>query len=452
MLISHCLQQGTERAQQAKGMNVVFVIGNTGAGKSTFINYLCGCEMVEKKRKDLGMKGGGKVIVVVGSAVATIGHETQKSATFLPVIAYDEKTNTVYCDCPGFLDNRGAEINIANAVNIRAMIAIAKSVRIAVLINHHSILGDRARGLQDMMRILATMFHTDASMQEHQASVLLGATRYPRDQELDDLRDEITDGPCGDAEVTKQLVARLFIYDALDRPFGEDSGLKRDALLAEIKGMPAITGATNIFKMVLTAEDDLELTKLCSAVSESTKDHLELKEWDKAAETAKRLLQLKPIDHPSVDRQLQQSQLCFERHFNQLKSECQDTISDENFEGVGQMIEELEAAMDAFEAAGLQSEQDQKANVEALRKQLDHRKQLVKARKEKELQRAKELQAARNDTKKMAQLYQAGKKQRKIDMQEAAERLKREQEERRQEVAEFKKQMKGLQANALYRT
>lgn len=44
------------------------------------------------------------------------------------------------------------------------------------------------------------------------------------------------------------------------------------------------------------------------------------------------------------------------------------------------------------------------------------------------------------------------KKQRKIDMQEAAERFKREQEERRQEVAEFKKQMKGLQANALYRT
>jgi hypothetical protein len=37
-------------------------------------------------------------------------------------------------------------------------------------------------------------------------------------------------------------------------------------------------------------------------------------------------------------------------------------------------------------------------------------------------------------------------------MQEAAERFKREQEERRQEVAEFKKQMKGLQANALYRT
>ena len=138
MLMSHCLQMGRERAQQAAGKNVVFVIGNTGAGKSTFINYMCGCKMVEKKRKDLCMKGVGKVIVVVGSAVTIIGHETQKSATFLPLLAYDEKTDTMYCDCPGFLDNRGAEINIANAVNIRAVISNAKSVKIAVLINYYS--------------------------------------------------------------------------------------------------------------------------------------------------------------------------------------------------------------------------------------------------------------------------------------------------------------------------
>jgi hypothetical protein len=71
------------------------------------------------------------------------------------LIADDEKTDTVYCDCPGFLDNRGAEINIANAVNIRAVISNAKSVKIAVLINYYSIKADRARGLQEMMRILA---------------------------------------------------------------------------------------------------------------------------------------------------------------------------------------------------------------------------------------------------------------------------------------------------------
>ena len=60
----------------------------------------------------------------------------------------------VYMDCPGFLDNRGPEINIANAVNTRAMISAAKSVRLLVLINFHTLEADRGRGLQDMVRIL----------------------------------------------------------------------------------------------------------------------------------------------------------------------------------------------------------------------------------------------------------------------------------------------------------
>jgi hypothetical protein len=134
-------------------------------------------------------------------------------------------------------------------------------------------------------------------------------------------------------------VARLFIYDALDREFENNSGLKRGELLAEMKGMPVITGAANIFKMVLTASDDLELTTLCTAVSERTQGHLQQKEWRKATECAKKLLQLKPIGHPSVDQQLQLSRLRFERHFGQLASECRDAISDERFDEAEQMIQ-----------------------------------------------------------------------------------------------------------------
>jgi energy-coupling factor transporter ATP-binding protein EcfA2 len=403
MLMSHCLLQGRERAQQAAGKNVVFVIGNTGAGKSTFINYMCGCEMVEKRRKDLGMKGMGKVIVAAGSAVAIIGHETQKSATFLPMIAYDEKTDTVYCDCPGFLDNRGAEINIANAVNIRATISNAKSVKIVTLINYYSISADRGRGLQETMRTLATMFGTEAAMLEHQSSVLLGVTRYPRMEELEDLRDEITDGPFGETEVTKQLVARLFVYDALDREFENDSGLKREALLAEMKSMPVITDAANIFKMVLTAQDDLELRTLCTAVSERTQGHLQQKEWRKATDCAKALLQLKPIGHPSVDQQLQLSRMRFERHFGQLSSDCLIAISDERFDEAERMIQELEEAVGEFKTAELVTEEQEVANVATLRQQLDGRKQGVETRR-------RDLEQARNDLKRMAELYAEEKK------------------------------------------
>lgn len=42
--------------------------------------------------------------------------------TFKPQLEYDKDLNFNYIDCPGFLDNRGAEINIANAINIKNIV------------------------------------------------------------------------------------------------------------------------------------------------------------------------------------------------------------------------------------------------------------------------------------------------------------------------------------------
>ena len=39
------MRYGKERAQRLQGREGVIVIGNTGAGKSTMVNYLAGCTM-----------------------------------------------------------------------------------------------------------------------------------------------------------------------------------------------------------------------------------------------------------------------------------------------------------------------------------------------------------------------------------------------------------------------
>ena len=62
--------------------------------------------MVVKSRKE-----GGSL-----EEIMPIGH-SKRSTTFMPQIESGPK-GVIYCDCPGFLDNRGKEINIANAVNI----------------------------------------------------------------------------------------------------------------------------------------------------------------------------------------------------------------------------------------------------------------------------------------------------------------------------------------------
>lgn len=106
-----CIKDGRAKARTSKGKELLMVIGNTGAGKSTFINYLFGCEL------EVVNEGNKRIVRVrAGSAVKEvmeIGH-TNQSKTFIPAQAYDEDTMLTCLDCPGFLDSRGAEINIAN--------------------------------------------------------------------------------------------------------------------------------------------------------------------------------------------------------------------------------------------------------------------------------------------------------------------------------------------------
>ena len=117
-LLMHCVQKGEENAKQIKDKEAIMVIGNTGSGKSTFLNYLLGCAMTRKDPEELGLTGLADIVIVSPDStlqeVTPIGH-SQISKTFMPQIVQDTQDPAIaYCDCPGFLDNRGPEINIAN--------------------------------------------------------------------------------------------------------------------------------------------------------------------------------------------------------------------------------------------------------------------------------------------------------------------------------------------------
>ena len=116
-----------------------------------------GCEFEDVELEE----GSGKFTVRVQPGteppeLMKIGH-TNMSMTFTPDVkpaAHAFGANTVYMDCPGFLDNRGAEINIANAINIKATLAVAASVRVIVLINDASLKADRGRGVRELAKML----------------------------------------------------------------------------------------------------------------------------------------------------------------------------------------------------------------------------------------------------------------------------------------------------------
>ena len=127
--------------------------------------------MVVPQRGKAGLEGKPRAVIVrvkPGSQhpfdaslehpeVMAIGH-SNKSATFVPSVEHDPNLQLTFVDCPGFLDNRGAEINIANAVNIKRTVAGARSVRVVVLINYSSLEADRGRGVKELVKILRDLF------------------------------------------------------------------------------------------------------------------------------------------------------------------------------------------------------------------------------------------------------------------------------------------------------
>lgn len=143
----------------------------------TVANIFQGCEMESVKLEGSGKKK--KIIRVKEDSaveeIMRIGH-TNKSATFVPDVVDGVIT---FCDCPGFLDNRGAEINISNAVNIKMALHAAASVRCVVVVNYFSLKADRGRGLNELTRILSDLFGEGGRLLQNADSILLGVSQVP---------------------------------------------------------------------------------------------------------------------------------------------------------------------------------------------------------------------------------------------------------------------------------
>ena len=353
-LLLYCLSYSQEHAQKSAGKDAVIVIGNTGAGKSTTVNYLVGCEMIEKSPRELGIKGISKLVVVKGTKdggkkdeVMRIGHE-KVSQTFVPEVTTDPDTGKTYIDCPGFLDNRGAEINIANAINVKTTISTANSVRMLILINFASLKADRGRGLTDMLKIAQDVMGGLDNLISNKESLLIGVTKTNSyDDGLDNLKDWLKDGTL---EVMNTLADRVFMFDPLEREelLAMDRW-DRSKILSEIGKLKPITNPVNMFSTVLTDEDQAHLTTMTSEMGKELTAALERREFAKAAECHKHLQMLDKIEHAEITRLLNTSNKLIEDHFEKALHATDSVIVSERFDEAADQLAAVQAASKHFE-------------------------------------------------------------------------------------------------------
>jgi TPR repeat protein/energy-coupling factor transporter ATP-binding protein EcfA2 len=131
--------------------DIILLLGNTGSGKSTLVNYLLHCSMKAYNNPKTNKK---YVIVAQGFERAKIGMKHSDSATLYPEI-FQSQEGHFYCDCPGFGDSRGLEYQICAPIAIKSAIHFARNVRALILvIDWPSVESNRANGLRKAFQAL----------------------------------------------------------------------------------------------------------------------------------------------------------------------------------------------------------------------------------------------------------------------------------------------------------
>ena len=347
-LLIDCISQGQIEAKKAHEKDVIIFIGNTGAGKSTMVNFLYGCEMQEQSAKELQLKLLEPVITVKGKELMPIGH-TKQSKTFMPQIENDAPNNFTYIDCPGFLDNRGPEINIANAVNIKNAIKEAKSVKVIILISYASLKADRSRGLNDMLKISSSLFGNSDNLVVNKGSILIGISNIPQHLDLETLKDFLIEDSPSEMEI---LAEKVFTFDPLERKL--EGGWSRTEIIENIKNLKTITTHRKIFSTVLTNEDEKKLMEIGGEISKKilsdlNKTNVGQDDFKSASYHLFYLQSLDIIEHPTVYRMIVKNRDLITKALREMATEVFYLSSFEKFEQAEKIIEVIKSSLDFFD-------------------------------------------------------------------------------------------------------
>lgn len=139
ILLNH-LEKHPALLDASKDKDIVVFLGNTGAGKSTLINYLSGKQLKVDKHRIVLEDPNDPSAMAIGSG--------PNSATFLPALIQTD--NLLLCDLPGFKDTRGTAQNLISACFIKRIIENASSVKFVFVAGIDQITSDRGSSFKDL--------------------------------------------------------------------------------------------------------------------------------------------------------------------------------------------------------------------------------------------------------------------------------------------------------------
>ncbi len=128
----------------------VLICGDTGAGKSTLLNYLAGVKGIcrqQKNSKDFIIEFENPIAVVSEKLIA----ETTTPKR------YEIADKLAIWDCPGFNDNRGEIVDIANAFSITNIAHKVDRVKVLAVVEESSLNSRKGQFLRSMINKIQMM-------------------------------------------------------------------------------------------------------------------------------------------------------------------------------------------------------------------------------------------------------------------------------------------------------
>ena len=196
----HDVRRLVGKAQKAaeliRNKDVVLLIGATGAGKSTTIQFLAGATMTETRVEvapgrflehitaiDVGENPDLKYITSSPLNKSETRYIAPVTVPLNKVIGHHATGDIILCDAPGFGDTAGPEVDIANSVAVVKALKGCKSVKLFALSSYKG-LGDRGQGIQKLAHLLVNMV---VGIEERLDSIFYGFTKYPEKMDINAL-------------------------------------------------------------------------------------------------------------------------------------------------------------------------------------------------------------------------------------------------------------------------
>ncbi len=237
-----------EKTAALDGQEVVLVIGNSGTGKSTCINYMLEypLEMVRNVRN-----GGRELRLLNPDApgAAPIGRLLGGSETLFPAAYMRADVNPlIFCDTGGFPDTRGGSTTIAIHYAIRSVVTTARRIKAIIIMCTEAQLFDADKGASIVAaKIKAVKELLGPDLAGYQNSVFLIFNKV-RDRDLEQLRNTLSDVAAGfsvSRNASEREIADLLSFIKLENILiihPADQGESRPLITENLMRSPGVGG------------------------------------------------------------------------------------------------------------------------------------------------------------------------------------------------------------------